>query len=84
MNNELRLGEREYHLKKHCLSDKHGNSIDANEYHSLMRACSHDETRNDSEAGKDGKLEEESIEEEHGQVEQGTITRPKQTSSKKK
>ena len=49
-----------------------------------MRACSHDETRNDSEAGKDGKLEEESIEEEHGQVEQGTITRPKQASSKKK
>ena len=54
------------------------------EHYSLMQTYNKVETHNDSGAGKDGKWEEESIEEEHGQVEHGIITRPKQTNNKKK
>ena len=48
---------------KHHLTDKPGSTIDEIEYHLLMQTYSHDETHNDSEAGKDGMLVEESIEE---------------------
>ena len=51
-----------YPLKLYLL-DKPGSIIDDTEYHLLMQTYRTDETHNDSEAGKDGKLEEESIEE---------------------
>ena len=55
VNIELRTVKQDHHPKKHYLTDKPENTIDVNECHSLMQTYRHDETNNDSDAGKDGK-----------------------------
>ena len=55
--------KHDHYPLKHYLTDKPGSTTDDIEYHLLMQTYRTDETHNDSEAGKDGKLAEESIEE---------------------